>query len=214
MIHGFKEHYLKEAASEQVVITFGRFNPPTSGHEKLLDAVKKTSKGSTYRIYASQSQDAKKNPLDQTTKAKYMKMMFPKHKGNIVISSSKTALEIASELHDKGYTNLVMVVGSDRVKDFQSLLDRYNGDENKAHGFYDFDKIKVVSAGERDPDAEGVSGMSASKMREAALCWVNSMGETRVRMRMKVSTSAEGVRAAGAADSFAAGNFAVLAITL
>ena len=96
-----------------------------------------------------------------------MKKMFPKYKRNIIASTGKTALAIASELYSKGYTNLVMVVGSDRVQDFKKLLDRYNG-EKKAHGFYDFDKIEVVSAGERDPDAEGVEGMSASKMRAAA----------------------------------------------
>jgi hypothetical protein len=98
-----------------------------------------------------------------------MKKMFPKYKKNIISSTGNTALEIASELHDEGYTNLVMVVGSDRVKDFKALLDRYNGDKDKAHGFYDFDSIKVVSAGERDPDADGVEGMSASKMRQSAV---------------------------------------------
>ena len=97
-----------------------------------------------------------------------MKKMFPKYKRNIIASTGKTALAIASELYSKGYTNLVMVVGSDRVQEFQKILDRYNG-EDKAHGFYDYDKIEVVSAGERDPDAEGVEGMSASKMRAAAV---------------------------------------------
>jgi len=163
--------FMTEEKGDTAIFTFGRFNPPTLGHEKLVTAVANVARreGGEYFVYPSHSQDAKKNPLDQATKAKYMKMMFPKHKGNIVISSGINVLEIASELHDKGYTNLVMVVGSDRVKDFQSLLDRYNGDENKAHGFYDFDTIKVVSAGERDPDAEGVAGMSASKMRQSAV---------------------------------------------
>ena len=162
---------MTEEKGDTAIFTFGRFNPPTLGHEKLIIAVANVARreGGEYFVYPSHSQDPKKNPLDQTTKVKYMKKMFPKHKENIIISTGKTALEIASELHDKKYTNLVMVVGSDRVKEFQSMLDRYNGDENKAHGFYDFDTIKVVSAGERDPDAEGVSGMSASKMRESAV---------------------------------------------
>ena len=149
---------MTEEKGDTVIFTFGRFNPPTLGHEKLVIAVANVARreGGEYFIYPSHSQDSKKNPLDQTTKVRYMKKMFPKHKENIIISTGKTSLEIASELHDKGYTNLVMVVGSDRVKEFQSLLDRYNGDD-KAHGFYDFDTIKVVSAGERDPDAEGVS---------------------------------------------------------
>ena len=163
--------FMTEEKGDTAIFTFGRFNPPTLGHEKLVIAVANVARreGGEYFVYPSHSQDSKKNPLDQTTKVRYMKKMFPKHKENIIISTGKTALEIASELHDKKYTNLVMVVGSDRVKEFQSMLDRYNGDENKAHGFYDFDTIKVVSAGERDPDAEGVSGMSASKMREAAV---------------------------------------------
>ena len=163
--------FMTEEKGDTAIFTFGRFNPPTLGHEKLVIAVANVARreGGEYFVYPSHSQDPKKNPLDQTTKVRYMKKMFPKHKENIIISTGKTALEIASELHDKKYTNLVMVVGSDRVKEFQSMLDRYNGDENKAHGFYDFDTIKVVSAGERDPDAEGVSGMSASKMREAAV---------------------------------------------
>ena len=163
--------FMTEEKGDTAIFTFGRFNPPTLGHEKLIIAVANVARreGGEYFVYPSHSQDPKKNPLDQTTKVKYMKKMFPKHKENIIISTGKTALEIASELHDKKYTNLVMVVGSDRVKEFQSMLDRYNGDENKAHGFYDFDTIKVVSAGERDPDAEGVSGMSASKMRQSAV---------------------------------------------
>ena len=162
---------MTEEKGDTAIFTFGRFNPPTLGHEKLVTAVANVARreGGEYFVYPSHTQDPKKNPLDQTTKVRYMKKMFSKHKENIITSTAKNALEVASELQDKGYTNLVMVVGSDRVKDFQNLLDRYNGDETKAHGFYDFDTIKVVSAGERDPDAEGVSGMSASKMRQSAV---------------------------------------------
>ena len=162
--------FMTEEKGDTAIFTFGRFNPPTVGHEKLVVAVANVARreGGDYFVYPSHTQDSKKNPLDQTTKVRYMKKMFPKHKENIIISTGKTALEIASELHDKGYTNLVMVVGSDRVKDFQRILDKYNG-EDKGHGFYDFDSIKVVSAGERDPDAEGVSGMSATKMRQSAI---------------------------------------------
>ena len=163
--------FMTEEKGDTAIFTFGRFNPPTVGHEKLVVAVANVARreGGEYFVYPSHSQDSKKNPLDQTTKIRYMKKMFSKHKKNIISSTGNNALEIASELQDKGYTNLVMVVGSDRVKEFQSLLDRYNGDEDKAHGFYDFNSIKVVSAGERDPDAEGVEGMSASKMRQSAV---------------------------------------------
>ena len=130
---------MTEKKGDTAIFTFGRFNPPTVGHEKLVVAVANVARreGGDYFVYPSHTQDSKKNPLDQTTKIRYMKKMFSKHKENIIISTGKTALEIASELHDKEYTNLVMVVGSDRVKEFQSLLDRYNGDD-KAHGFYDF----------------------------------------------------------------------------
>ena len=164
------QKFISEKKGDTVIFTFGRFNPPTVGHEKLITAVQSVakSKGGDFFVYPSHSQDPKKNPLSQPQKIKYMKKMFPKYKRNIIASTGKTALAIASELYSKGYTNLVMVVGSDRVQEIQRILDRYNG-EDKAHGFYDYDKIEVVSAGERDPDAEGVEGMSASKMRAAAV---------------------------------------------
>ena len=164
------QRFMTEKRGDTIIFTFGRFNPPTVGHEKLITAVENVakSKGGKYLVFPSHTQDTKKNPLTQTQKIKYIKKMFPKHKRNIVASTGKHALDIAVELYDKGYTNLVMVVGSDRVQDFQSMLDRYNGEE-KTHGFYQFDNIEVVSAGERDPDAEGIEGMSASKMRVAAV---------------------------------------------
>lgn len=167
MIKGFKQY--TEQAVKPVVFTFGRFNPPTTGHLKLLDKVAKIAKGNKYRIYASQSNDPKKNPLQYKEKVQFMRKMFPKHGRNIVINSKvNNALQIASELHNEGFNKLIMVVGGDRVSEFQKLLDRYN-DVKGRHGYYNFiEGIEVVSAGERDPDAEGVTGMSASKMRAAA----------------------------------------------
>ena len=162
---------MTERKGDTAVFTFGRFNPPTVGHEKLIIAVQSVARqrGGDFFVYPSQSQDPKKNPLDRNTKIKYMKKMFSKFSRNIISSNAKTALDVAVELYNKKkYTNLVMVVGSDRVQDFKKLLQNYNGEEKK-HGFYDFDSIDVVSAGERDPDAEGVEGMSASKMRAAAV---------------------------------------------
>ena len=159
-----------EARGDTAVFTFGRFNPPTTGHEKLIDALaKQQSKnaGSMMYVYPSHSQNAKKDPLPHTLKIAYMRKMFPKYKSNVIVSKSRTALEAAVELHKKGHRSIVMVVGSDRVTEFNTLLNKYNGVDSK-HGFYGFDNIKVVSAGERDPDSEGVSGMSASKMRAAA----------------------------------------------
>jgi len=168
MIHGFKEHYLKEEAAKEVVITFGRFNPPTNGHEKLLDKVAKVAKGA-YRVYSSQTQDAKKNPLGFTDKVKFMRKMFPKHARSILLDKSvRDFFQALSATYADGFTKCTIVVGSDRVKEFDKILNKYNGTKGK-HGFYDFDGgVNVVSAGERDPDSDDVSGMSASKLRAAA----------------------------------------------
>lgn len=167
-LKSFKQ--FSEEKKKEVVFTFGRFNPPTIGHGKLLAKVAAAAIGNDYRIYASQSSDPKKNPLEYKEKIKVMRKMFPNHGRNIIEDkNAKTALHIASILHDQGFTKITMVVGSDRIKEFQRLLNTYNGAKGR-HGYYDFkDGIDVVSAGERDPDAEGVSGMSASKMRQAAI---------------------------------------------
>ena len=149
-----------------VSITFGRFNPPTVGHEKLLDKVAKEAKtsGGEYRIYPSRSEDPKKNPLDPGTKVKYMRMAYPDHANAIVDNPDmRTIFDVLAALDSDGYSSVNIVVGGDRVSEFNSLAQKYNGD------LYTFDEIKVVSAGERDPDAEGVEGMSASKMRKAAV---------------------------------------------
>jgi len=160
-----------EARGDTAVFTFGRFNPPTTGHEKLIDALaREQSKnaGSMMHVYPSKSQNAKKDPLPYAKKVAYMKKMFPKYSKNITVSTPRTAIEVAVELYKMGHKAIVMVVGSDRVAEFDKLLNEYNGVEGKKHGYYGFDNIEVVSAGERDPDSEGVSGMSASKMRAAA----------------------------------------------
>jgi hypothetical protein len=160
--------YLSEETKE-VVFTFGRFNPPTNGHEKLINKVASLAKGNNYRIYASKSQDPKKNPLDFNTKIKTMRKMFPKHGRNIMSDKDvRNALDILVKLYDQGFTKVTMVVGSDRVNEFSALTNKYNGVKSR-HGMYNFeDGISVVSAGERDPDSDDVSGMSASKMRAAA----------------------------------------------
>lgn len=164
----FKEY--NEDKKREVIFTFGRFNPPTIGHGKLLTKVASLARGNDYRIYASQSNDSKKNPLEYKEKIKVMRKMFPKHGRSIIEDkNAKTALHIASILYDQGFTKITMVVGSDRVKEFQKLLNQYNGAKGR-HGYYNFkDGIEIASAGERDPDAEGVSGMSASKMRQAVI---------------------------------------------
>lgn len=167
MIKGFKQY--NEEKSKSVVFTFGRFNPPTTGHEKLLIKVASLAIGNDYKIFASQSSDPKKNPLGYKEKVMLMRKIFPKHGRNIVYDKKiKNAIDALVYLYNQGYTKATMVVGADRISDFKSLLNKYNGVKAR-HGFYEFpDGISIVSAGERDPDADDVSGMSASKMRAAA----------------------------------------------
>jgi len=160
--------YITEAKKE-ITITFGRLNPPTVGHGKLLDSVARVASGGPYRIYVSQSQDSKKNPLDYRTKVKYIRKMFPKHARSVIMDRDmRNIFDILVKLYEEGYTQVNMVVGSDRVSEFEKLTSMYNGQKAR-HGFYNFQGgVNVISAGDRDPDAEGVSGMSASKLRQAA----------------------------------------------
>ena len=163
------EQFLKETKGGVAVFTFGRFNPPTIGHEKLLKIVSNAASKhrGDYYVFMSHSQDSKKNPLSHEQKQMFMKLIFLKHRKSFIKSKARNALEAAVQLYNmKKYNKLVMVVGSDRVEAFNKILKQYNGEKNK-HGFYDFEQIEVISAGERDPDAEGVEGMSASKMRTA-----------------------------------------------
>ena len=154
---------IKELSSKTVVFAFGRFNPPTTGHELLVKAVKKLAqqRNADHAIYASRSQDSKKNPLSVDKKVKYLKLMFPRTTFVAASEEARTFIEAAKQLNKK-YKNIVMVGGSDRVQEFKRLLNTYNGKE------FHFDTIDVVSAGERDPDADDASGMSASKMRALA----------------------------------------------
>ena len=156
---------------EKTVFTFGRLNPPTVGHEKLVNKVKQVAKrlNAEPHVYLSHSQNSKKDPLNYNQKFKYAKQAF----GNIVTkSNARTVIQIMQELEKMNHKDVVMIVGSDRVQEFRTLLNKYNGKD------YNFNSIKVVSAGERDPDAEGVSGMSASKMRAAV-----SAGDTSLFMK-------------------------------
>ena len=157
---------IKEAKGRSIAFTFGRFNPPTIGHEKLINKVAQ-QRTDDYRIYLSKSEDTNKNPLNARVKLATMKQMFPRHARNIMLNPSNMILDIATELHNRGYSNVTFVAGSDRVREFDTILKKYNGVKSR-HGLYDFDSINVASAGERDPDADGATGMSASKMRQAA----------------------------------------------
>ncbi len=163
------------ATHKPVVMAFGRMNPPTTGHEKLVDKVKQLAKdyNAPHHVIISHSIDAKKNPLDAATKIKHAKRFFPNT--NISASSKEkpTFLQHAAALHQAGHDHLIMVAGSDRIPEYEKKLNQYNG--VGPGKLYNFKKIEVKSAGHRDPDAEGAEGMSASKMREHATN--NNFGE-------------------------------------
>ena len=162
------------------VFCWGRFNPPTIGHGKLLDALisvakRKGGRNSDTFVLVSHSVDPEKNPLTKEQKVFYLKKMFPKQMKyyDVELNKKKLFLRLIAIILNKYYDRLIMVVGSDRVREFQTELDKFNGatgDDAPLKGAsYSFKEIEVVSAGERDPDAEGISGMSASKMRAAAV---------------------------------------------
>ena len=166
MIGSFKSFLVEE--EKTVYFTWGRMNPPTIGHEKLLDVLSRKAGNNPYFIYLTQSVDNKKNPVDYKQKVKIARKMFPRHARKIMIDNKiKSIFDLLVKLHNSGYKNISMVVGSDRVNEFDILLKKYNGKKGR-HGLYNFRSINVISAGDRDPDAEGASGMSASKMRDAA----------------------------------------------
>ena len=164
---GFSQ-YITEA-DKGITVAWGRMNPPTIGHEKLMDATGKISSGGNYAIYLTQTQNAKKDPLSYEQKVKYARKMFPRHGRKIMIDKKiKTIFDLLVKLYDEGYGKVTLVAGSDRIPEYKALVSKYNGVKAR-HGFYNFQGgVSVVSAGERDPDAEGVAGMSASKMRAAA----------------------------------------------
>ena len=153
-----------EKTKGTLTVAFGRFNPPTTGHEKLLNTVASSSDDGDYIIVPSRSQDKKKNPLDPDTKVSVMRQMFPQHSEKIVNdAANRTIFDVLKKAHMDGYTNVRIIGGADRVKEFENLAGNYNGK------LYQFDNVEVRSAGERDPDAEDdVTGMSASKQRKAA----------------------------------------------
>ena len=150
--------------SEGAVIVFGRFNRPTVGHQKLLDkaAAEADRLGFDLKIYPSRTVDAKKNPLQPGAKIEYMKKMFPDYEEGIKDDpNARTIFDVLEACFNLGYKAVTIVVGQDRLSEFQSLAQKYNGD------LYDFEELSVISAGARDPDSEGIEGMSASKMRDA-----------------------------------------------
>jgi hypothetical protein len=151
-------------SEDTLTVAFGRFNPPTVGHGKLLAAARKAATGGDLKIYPSRSQDPKKNPLDPDMKISFMKKMFPDYSDNIINDDEmRSIFDVLINASEEGYANVNIVVGSDRQAEFENLATKYNGD------LYEFENIRVISAGVRDADAEGVEGMSASKMRKAVV---------------------------------------------
>ena len=152
-----------EKTKGTLTVAFGRFNPPTTGHEKLLNTVASNSDDGDYIIIPSRSQDKKKNPLDPDTKVSVMRQMFPQHSEKIVNDpQNRTIFDVLKKAHMDGYAGVRIIGGGDRVSEFEKLSNNYNGK------LYSFDNVEVLSAGDRDPDGDDVSGMSASKQRKAA----------------------------------------------
>jgi hypothetical protein len=154
----------EEQPGPTLTIVFGRFNPPTVGHEKLLSAAKRASVGGDLKIYPSRTQDPKKNPLDPDMKISFMKKMFPNYEDNIISDSNmKSIFDVLTNANEDGYKNVNIIVGSDRQAEFENLANKHNGN------LYNFDMINVISAGVRDSDGDGVEGISPSKMRKAVI---------------------------------------------
>ena len=166
-INSFSQFLVEE--EKTVYFTFGRMNPPTIGHGKLLDKLASTSGRNPYRVFLSLSND-KKNPIPYNSKIKYVRKMFPKHARQVMMNKKVvTPFAVLTALYNEGFRSCVMVAGSDRVNEYNKRLNMYNGKKGR-HGFYNFkDGIKIVSAGQRDPDAEGAEGASGTKQRKYAV---------------------------------------------
>jgi nicotinic acid mononucleotide adenylyltransferase len=165
-----RELFLNEDDRSTAVFAFGRFNPPTIGHQKLIQTVLDTAQkanGKAY-LFLSHKQNAKTDPLTFKEKQEYIQQFYPKLA--VGDANSNTIIKALQKIQSEGRTKLVMIAGSDRVQEFEKLLNQYNGKPDKAgNDLYKFDSISVLNAGQRDPDAEGVAGASASKARDLAM---------------------------------------------
>lgn len=164
MINSFSQFLVEE--EKIAYFAFGRMNPPTIGHGKLMDKLASVAGRNPYFLYLSQSNDKKDNPIEYTSKVKFIRKMFPKHARQVLINKKvKTPLMAASDLYDRGYRKVIMIAGSDRLDNYKIVLNKYNGVKG-SHGFYNFpDGIEIVSAGQRDPDGKGAEGASGTKQR-------------------------------------------------
>ena len=157
----------KEKPRKSVAFCFGRMNPPTIGHARLLNTTARASAGGDYYIFLSHTQDSKKNPLDYNTKVDFVKSMYPQHADHVSYGSLRTIMEIMEFLYHNNYTDVTYVCGNDRLPAFKELLNKYSGVEG-GKIYYKFNSIDIVSSGPRDPDDDGVAGASASAARAAA----------------------------------------------
>jgi len=166
----FKKYINEATGKDTAVMAFGRFNPPTVGHEKLMQTVKTVADTHEAKghVFASHSELKERDPLPQKAKIGYLSQIAHGNEIHGSSSAEPTFLHAAAKLYAQGHKHLIMVAGSDRVKEYQSKLDQYNDGKDYPHGKFKFNSIKVVSSGERDPDAEGVEGMSGTKMRDLA----------------------------------------------
>lgn len=163
MINSFSQFLVEE--EKTLYFVWGRMNPPTAGHEKLLDFLKAKAGNNPFRIYLTQSEDKNKNPIPYAQKIKFARKGFPRYARQIMMNKKlKTLFDAMASFHDEGYKRVVLVAGSDRVREYEILLNKYNGKKGK-HGFYNFEKITIMSAGDRDPEAKGVEGVSGTKLR-------------------------------------------------
>ena len=167
MINSFTQFLVEE--EKVVYFAFGRMNPPTIGHGKLMDKLASVAGKNPYFLYLSQSNDAKNNPVDYNSKVKFIRKMFPKHARQVLLNKKvKTPFDALTNLYDQGYRKVIMVAGSDRVDEYKIRLNKYNASKG-SHGFYNFkDGIQIVSAGQRDPDSAGAEGASGTKQRQYA----------------------------------------------
>ena len=165
MINTFSQFLVEE--EKTVYFTFGRLNPPTIGHEMLLNKLARAAGKNPYKIYLSKSSDPKKNPLSYNDKIKFARKMFPKHARQIIKNNKmKTVMDIAAALFKEGYINIVMAGDGERSREFDILLNKYNGVKGR-HGFYNFKSIKFVNVGERNDSSDDIDGVSATKHRNS-----------------------------------------------
>ena len=164
MINSFKDFLVEE--KKTLYFVWGRMNPPTAGHEKLLDFLKQKAGNNPFRIYLTQSEDTNKNPIPYVDKIKFARKGFPQYARQIILDKKlKTIFDAVTSFYNEGFTDIVIVAGQDRIREYEITLSKYNGKKAK-HGFYNFKSIQVLSAGKRDPESSGVEGVSGTKLRE------------------------------------------------